>query len=303
MATRVNESVTIVIPTRNRSATLARCLAALPAGARGLNAPEVIVVDDCSNDPTARIVEEFARASGWQAQCLRQERPLGANAARNRGMRIARGEIIVMIDDDAIATEDWLAKLVNGLSRESPVVTGAIRLTIEGPILGKHREEVSTFLSEVLSAPVGMDGVTVPVACNMAAYRGVFDVASFDETVRPPVEEGDWLRRAGVRAGFVPEAWVWHYKTPEEIRLRRILRVAWFRGSEGGWWFRERLKSPFRQRWAMARSSLGTSARAFGHAVYRRCWGGVAVGLGELSRALALVGLINRRARVPASWG
>jgi glycosyltransferase involved in cell wall biosynthesis len=91
MAAHMNESVSIVIPTRNRSATLARCLAALPAGAHGLNPPEVIVVDDCSGDRTAQTVEEFTRSSGWEARCLRQERPQGANAARNRGMRDARG--------------------------------------------------------------------------------------------------------------------------------------------------------------------------------------------------------------------
>jgi len=135
----MNESVSIVIPTRNRSAILARCLAALPAGAAGLDPPEVIVVDDCSSDPTAQIVEEFARSCGWSVQCLRQERPQGANAARNRGIHIARGEIVVMIDDDVLATEGWLAKLLSGLSHESPVSSGSVRLTVEGPIHGKHR--------------------------------------------------------------------------------------------------------------------------------------------------------------------
>lgn len=302
MATHTNDSVSIVIPTRNRSATLARCLAALPAGARGLRPPDVIVVDDCSSDETAQVVEQFARSSGWSTQCLRQEHPDGANAARNRGMHIARGAIIVMIDDDTIATEGWLAQLISGLSQESPVTSGAIRLMFEGPILGKHRQEVSTFLSEVLSPSIGVDGVTVPVASNMAAFRWVFEAASFDETVRPPAEENDWLRRAGVSARFVPEAVVWHDKSPEEIRIVRVMRLAWFRGSEGGWWIRERVTTSSRQRLTMALSSLDTSARAFSHAILRRCWGGVAVGLAELSKALALVGLINRGTRVPGSW-
>jgi hypothetical protein len=207
-----------------------------------------------------------------------------------------------MIDDDVLATEGWLAKLLSGLSHESPVSSGSVRLTVEGPIHGKHREEVSTFLAEVLSAPIGPDGATVPVAGNMAAFRWVFDATSFDENVRPPAEEGDWLRRAGVTAQFIPDALVWHYKTPEEIRFKRILRVAWFRGSESGWWIRECLKTPFRQRFRAAVRSLGTSARAFGHSIIRRCWGGVLVGTCELSRALSLAGLINRRARVPGSW-
>src|SRR5713226_4927033 len=105
------------MPTRNRAAILARCLAALPLGAHGLEPPEVIVVDDCSSDPTAQIVQEFVRSSGWQVRCLRQERPLGANAARNAALKVARGQIIVLIDDDVIVPPDWLVKLLNGLSQ------------------------------------------------------------------------------------------------------------------------------------------------------------------------------------------
>jgi glycosyltransferase involved in cell wall biosynthesis len=298
----MNESVSILIPTRNRSAILAKCVAALPEGIRGINPPEVIVVDDCSSDATPEIVEAFRRSSGWQVRCLRQEKPLGANAARNAALDAASGEIIVFIDDDAIATEGWLLALLGGLTPEMPVVTGAIRLNLEGPLVGRHRAEVSTYLSEVLTEPRGESGEIVPVACNMAAYRWVFDRARFDGSIRPPCEEGDWLRRADVDSRFVPEALVLHYKTPDDARLERVLLCAWLRGSEGGWWVRERLQMPARERRALALRSLKSAARSFGHAAWRRCWGGVVVGFGELSRALALTGVINRRARVPESW-
>jgi len=298
----MRNSVSILIPTRNRSSILACCLAALPKGTQGVACPEVIVVDDCSDDSTSLVVEEFARSSGWQVQCLRQERPLGANAARNAALKVAQGQIIVFIDDDAIATEGWLKNLLKGLSTEYPVASGTMRLTIEGPVFGKHREEIQSLLGEVLQAPLGFDGQTVPVLANLAAFRWVFERAGFDENVRPPVEEAEWLRRAGVVAAFVPDALVWHYKTKEELNLGRVLPYAWLRGSEGGWWVRECLRIPFRQRLMMAVQSLHTCLRAFGHAGWQRCWGGVVMGLGELSRALALVGILNRGPRVPRSW-
>lgn len=298
----MRNSVSILIPTRNRASILARCLAALPLGTQGVERPEVIVVDDCSDDSTFQVVEEFVRSSGWQVKCLRQELPLGANAARNAALKVAQGEIIVLIDDDAIAAEGWLKHLLKGLSAEYPVASGAMRLTLEGPILGKHREEIQTLLGEVLRAPLGFDGRTVPVLANLAAFRWVFERASFNDGVKPPVEEAEWLRRAGVAAVFVPEAVVWHYKTKDDLNLNRVLPYAWLRGSEGGWWLREGLKIPLRKRLALAVQSLRTSLRAFGHAVWRRCWGGVVMGLGELSMALAVVGIINRGSRVPRSW-
>jgi glycosyltransferase involved in cell wall biosynthesis len=298
----MSHSVSIIVPTRNRAAVLKLCLAALPAGAQGCVPPEVIVVDDCSTDTTSAVVEQFRRESGWSVRCLRQEHPLGANAARNVALQIAGGQVIVLIDDDVLVTEGWLVKLLSGLCELRPVVSGAVRLTVEGPVLGKHREEIQALLGEILRAPLGFDGEIVPVLGNFAAYRWVFERAGFDETLRPPVEETDWLRRTGVQAGFVPDAWVWHYKTKEELNPKRILPGMWRRGSEGGWWIRERLQLSSRQRWPMAVRSLQTSFRAFGHAAWQRCWGGVVVGVGELSRALALAGLINRGSRVPESW-
>jgi glycosyltransferase involved in cell wall biosynthesis len=302
MAPPMTSRVSIIIPTRNRAAILARCLAALPAGSRKLESPEVIVVDDCSNDDTSRAVDEFCSATGWQVRYLRQDHPLGANAARNAALKVAQGEIIAFIDDDVLVTEGWLGKLLACLSEQFPVVSGPVRLIIDGLIPGKHREEVSSYLSEILAPVRGLRGEIVPVACNMAAYRWVFYRACFDEEVRPPVEENDWLERAGVRAGFVQEAWVAHYKTQRELRLRSLLASVWRRGGEGGWWLRERLRIPARRRWFLARCSLRTSFRAFGHAILRGCWGGVVVGLGELSKALALAGFVNREPRVPQSW-
>jgi glycosyltransferase involved in cell wall biosynthesis len=298
----MSNSVSIIIPTRNRSAILARCLAALPAGARDLAPPEVIVVDDCSNDGTDKVVDQFYSETHWPVRCLRQDCPFGANAARNAAVRVAHGEVIVIIDDDVLVTEGWLSKLTAGLSDDCPVVSGPVRLAVEGPVLGKHREEVQSFFGEILQLPVGFDGQHLPVLGNLAAYRKVFELAGFDESLKPPVEEADWLQRAGVRCGFVPDAWVWHYKTPEALTPGSVLAGVWRRGAEGGWWVRERLRISARERRALARGSLRTSLRAFGHAVFQRCWGGVVVGIGELSTALALAGLVNRGPRVPESW-
>jgi glycosyltransferase involved in cell wall biosynthesis len=268
----------------------------------GLTAPEVIVVDDCSTDDTSRVADEFRRSNGWPVQLLRQIRPLGANAARNAGLQTARGKIIVFIDDDVLVTEGWLAKLVVGLSEEAPVASGPVRLMTEARVPAKHPCELSSYLSEVTVPVRGASGEIVPVACNMAALRCVFDRARFDESVRPPVEENDWLRRAGVNAKFVRDALVWHCKAPEDLKFSRILRKAWRDGGEGGWWARERLRLTTRDRRIFAMSSLRTSLRSLGHAIIRGCYGGVVISIGELSRALALVGVLNRGSRAPESW-
>lgn len=299
----MSELVSIIIPTRNRAPVLARCLEALACQQTNRYQCEITVVDDCSNDRTAEVVLGSASRCPFTVQLVRQAKPLGANAARNRGLEVSHGEIVVLLDDDVLVPPAWLEKLLGGIHHSgTPVASGAVRLTVNGQIAGKHREELGTYLGEILTAPSAGNGEIVPVLGNMAAFRWVFDRAKFDEALRPPIEEVDWLRRAGVTASFLPEAWVWHCKSDDELRLKRIVKGAWQRGSEGGWWMRERVKMPAPARWWLAFGSAKTCARAIGHALVRQCWGGVVVGAGELSKAMALVGLINWRDRRAESW-
>ncbi len=98
-------TVSVVIPTYNRSAILGRCLEAL--GGQALDAElEVLVVDDGSTDETERTVAGFD--GRLPVRLLRQEHA-GPAAARNLGIREASGELIVIINDDTIPDEGFLA--------------------------------------------------------------------------------------------------------------------------------------------------------------------------------------------------
>ncbi len=296
-------TASIIIPTRNRGPALGRCLEALTQQETNGCVPEIIVVDDCSTDETRAIVQQWASKVRLAIELVSQPRPYGANAARNVGLDRAKGEVILFLDDDVLVSDRWFRNMIDGLQRANcPVVSGPIRLVAQGPIVGKHRTEIAAILGEVLTAATGFAGEVVPVACNMAAFRSVFDRARFDETVRPPVEEVDWLQRTGVSSGFVEEAWVWHCKAERELRLRSILRGAWNRGGESGWWIRERIKMPLKQRLSLALKATKLSARALGHGVTRLCWGGVVIGVGELSKAISLVGLTSRGDRKAENW-
>jgi len=293
-----------VIPTRNRAADLGRCLEALLAQDYPPARCEVVVVDDDSTDATTEVAAGLNSRFASLGKSLKYIRSSsrGTNVAVNAGLKTASGQVIVTMGDDTLTPATWLKALVNGLVESgAEAVSGPLKIPTAGPLLGKHREEIVSCVTEV-TAPVYWDGVMIPVAGNMAAWRGVYERALFDETVRTPVEEVDWVLRAKARAAFVPEAWAWHSKGPEVFRPGRLLRKAWMLGSEGGWWVRERYNAPRHERRAMALRSLATSARAFGHALLQRCWGGAVVGLGELARALALVGWINRSPRRPESW-
>ncbi|HSI64490.1 MAG TPA: glycosyltransferase family A protein [Candidatus Saccharimonadia bacterium] len=87
-------SVTILFITRNRMDDLRRAVQS--ALSQDIEC-EILVLDDASTDGTVAMMRsEFPAVSLVEAQ-----RPLGVCAQRNRGALIAKGEIIVSIDDDA----------------------------------------------------------------------------------------------------------------------------------------------------------------------------------------------------------
>lgn len=92
--------VSVVLPTFNRSRTLARAVRSVLA--QGYANLELIIVDDGSTDDTADLVASF---DDPRIRYEKLERNQGASAARNRGLELSRGEFIAFQDSD----DEWLA--------------------------------------------------------------------------------------------------------------------------------------------------------------------------------------------------
>lgn len=295
-------AVSIVIPTRDRCADLQQTLETVIKQEYAENRCEIIVVDDGSKDDTRVVVERLVSVAGASGKPLRRlsSGGRGTNAAVNLGIAASTAEIIVTMGDDTGTPPGWLKRLIGGLiESQADAVSGPLRIPTPGPLLGKHRQEIAACVTEVTAPCYWEYGQMIPVAGNMAVWRRVFERGMFDESLVPPVEEVDWALRAGVRADFIEDAWVWHCKGPESFARKWVMRKAWKQGIVTGCWVRQYLRWPFSKRLAMAARSLATSGRAFVHAGARRCWGGVVVALGELSRALALMGFFHSDVRAP----
>jgi hypothetical protein len=99
--------LSVVIPTRNRVASVASTIGAV-LEQEGITF-EVVVVDDGSTDGTAEGLAEIACREP-RLRVVREEHG-GVGAARNAGMRAAVGRLIVFLDDDDTPEEGWLAGL------------------------------------------------------------------------------------------------------------------------------------------------------------------------------------------------
>lgn len=117
--------VSVVIPVKDDSVLLARCLTALQL--QTLCADEIIVVDNASSDDSA----QTARAAG--ATVIGCSDP-GIPAASSKGYDRARGDLILRLDADCIAPTSWIEDMV-GAFNENPEIsafTGTARF-IDGP--------------------------------------------------------------------------------------------------------------------------------------------------------------------------
>lgn len=95
--------ISVIIPVYNGEKFLPGCLDALIS--RSYRKYELIVVDDCSTDDSARI----SRDKG--ALVLRMSRQSGPGGARNLGAQRARGEVLFFVDADVIVKPDTLERI------------------------------------------------------------------------------------------------------------------------------------------------------------------------------------------------
>ena len=130
--------VTVIIPTRNRAHVLQRSIDSVLK--QTVDNLEVIVVDDASDDDTERVVMAIRDVRIRYVRC---EHHRGAPAARNIGIRLARGRYVAFHDSD----DEWLpAKLerqLDLLERRAPSAGVATCGTIRNDADGRERVEVA----------------------------------------------------------------------------------------------------------------------------------------------------------------
>ena len=97
--------ISVIVPTYNRIDRLLRCLASLQSQHLERSKVEIIVIDDGSTDDTRERLQPFV--SDGTIRYLHQANS-GPARARNAGIRIARGRILLFLGDDIIATPHLL---------------------------------------------------------------------------------------------------------------------------------------------------------------------------------------------------
>ncbi|NJO77638.1 MAG: glycosyltransferase [Cyanobacteria bacterium RM1_2_2] len=121
--------VSVIIPVYNDAERLQICLKSLQDQTYPKEQYEIIVVDNGSTDSPQGIVDQFSQA---RMDC--ESKP-GSYAARNKGILLAKGEVIAFTDADCIPASDWIEKGVEILLKtiNCGLVAGRVDLFLHDP--------------------------------------------------------------------------------------------------------------------------------------------------------------------------
>src|SRR6266404_7395289 len=119
--------ISVVIPTKNRSALLAEAIERVERQTVPKDQYEVIVIDNDSTDDTRSVLEQKTQTYSNLKSGLQEKR--GAAATRNAGLCLAKGELVLFIDDDVQAEPGLLqAHLDCHTKNKNASVIGAVSM-------------------------------------------------------------------------------------------------------------------------------------------------------------------------------
>jgi GT2 family glycosyltransferase len=233
--------VSVVVCTRDRVDKLAACLPSLLA----LHYPhyEVIVVDNAPRTTATADLIAGRYGAHPNLRYVREDMP-GLSAGRNRGISIARGEIIAITDDDVVVDRHWLSEIVTGFQHNPAIacVTGPIyAYELETPAqilieefgafnrgftprifdLNEYRPDSPLF---PYSAGIFGSGANISFRATVLRDLGAFDPALGAGSLALSGEEFAifvQLLRHGYQIAYMPGAFIYHYHHREYAVLRR----------------------------------------------------------------------------------
>jgi GT2 family glycosyltransferase len=220
IADRVPE-LTVGVVTRNRPASLARCLASLALLHDRLL--EVIVVDDSSDVPAADALDALQLSLAPSMRVVRQTGSEGYIVGRNTIMRLATTEYVLLMDDDAYL-----------LGASGPGLNEALALMEE------HAEVAAIGFAQAEADgrpwPPAMQPAPVSYRCRVASFigfahllrrRAFHEVGGYREELHFYGEEKGLCAQflsAGYQVVYMPDVLVAHVPDPSGRSTSRYLR-------------------------------------------------------------------------------
>lgn len=205
---------------------------------------EIIVVDNGSSDRTKEVVAQ--RESDPRLKYI-YEPTLGLSFARNTGFKQAGSEILAYLDDDAVASPQWLRTLWNAYQQNPKLAIAGGKVTLIWPEGVEPPVWLSAGLAENLGAYDLGDQITLirkpgltPRGLNYSIRRSFLEkVGGFDLNLgrvgksllsNEELHMTELALNQGWEVAYLPEAIAAHNVAPERLKRSWFLSRGWWQG-------------------------------------------------------------------------
>lgn len=170
--------ISVVIATRNRAPQLEKCLRRFEElDLTGIEAWELIVVDNGSTDHTAQTVNSLKDEGNLPLQYILEPTP-GVSPARNAGIHAAQYETLAFTDDDCMVDPGWLGAIHRAFQAEPELALVGGRVELYDP---KDFEISVRRFDDAYNVRTLDDLFSRLIGCNMAiSAKAIREVGYFD---------------------------------------------------------------------------------------------------------------------------
>ena len=235
------ETVTIIIPTRDRAKLTEACLASLKKTMPG--SFNLLIVDNGSTAPAMRrLLDRAEKRMG--VRVVEADGPFYFSALCNRAARYAEGRVLVFLNNDTeVLRPDWLANLTGWAVQPEVGAVGAKlvypsgRLQHAGLVLGLGGYAAHVDIGVPPAYPGYLDRFTVPhevsavTGACLAVEKSKFEAIGGFDADRFPIELGDVdlclrLAKRGWKTVLAPDALLMHRESATRGRSDAAKRYA-----------------------------------------------------------------------------
>jgi len=217
--------ISIVLTSCNSEDTISDVLDALVSQDMPLNMVELIIIDDGSRDQTVGIIKEFLEEYGQRfnsVQLIIHEKNSGVSKSRNDGIKAAKGDYILILDDDILLGKTTLRRLFEYLRCSPPRIAAVL------PIIQNYMETNLQRWGRLIQEG-RITCATSISGCVLIKRKTVEEIGLYDETIGIPftmgeeIEYGARVRSRGYKIHRLGFEKVFHINISQNICRQSVV--------------------------------------------------------------------------------